>query len=282
MTSSVFLSYRHEDTKGLAQALRDRLLQGLPAEQIFMDISGLAPGEDFARTLEQRVRGCAAMVVLIDHRWAGPDPSRASRLQDPRDWVRFEVGLALRLGKRVLPVLVDGARLPALDELPADLHPLVQLQTFDLRSARLNADAWDLAGHVVPAAGGIWPPPERGAQVHGLLSALYSVYVGLVLMVLMVGAIFTAKTPGPVKLGIALLVAAVVLVLRLPLVEDLRRLPRAEALEYAAGAQLAAFGLLVYGEGKGDIVLMLIFGVFPAALLYLGSQVARQRSTLGG
>jgi len=247
-----------------------------------MDTTGLQPGEDFARALEQRVRECGTMIVLIDRRWAGAGPGTGSRLLDPSDWVRFEVGLALALGRRVLPVLVDGASMPAPEALPSELRGLLQLQAFELRSSRLDADAWDLAGQVVVAAGGSWPPPERGAGLHGVLSALYTVYVGLVLMVLMVAAIFADRIPVPQWLGIVLLVTAVALVLRLPLFDALARLSRAAALEYAAFAHAAGFALLVYGEGKGDPVLMTIFGVFPAALLYVGAGAARKAGASTG
>ena len=43
---------------------------------------------------------------------------------DPYDFVRIEIESVLKLGKRVIPVLVHDARMPRGDELPEGLRPL--------------------------------------------------------------------------------------------------------------------------------------------------------------
>ena len=54
------------------------------------------------------------------------------RLDEPNDYVRFEVRTALRRGVRVIPVLVEGARPPRQQELPPDLRRLARLNALEM------------------------------------------------------------------------------------------------------------------------------------------------------
>jgi hypothetical protein len=274
---SVFISYRRLDSKGVAQVIRDRLLQVMRPDQVFVDTTGLEPGGAYATVLEQRVRSCDVMIVLVDKGWAGDGDGRVFRLREPTDWVRYEVACALREGKPVVPVLIDGATLPPVEALPADLQALHRLQAFALRLTRLDADAWDLAGVVTRSFGGTWPPPEPGERVHALLAGVYAAFAGTMLLILLVAAAFVDKAPWFDRLSMAGLAAAIVIVLRLPLCDALRQLTRAQALEYAAAVHLACSGLMYLRSPGADIVGALIFGVLPAAVLYLGADSTRRQ-----
>jgi hypothetical protein len=61
-------------------------------------------------------------------------------MDDPGDFVRLEIEAALTRGVRVIPVLVDGARMPRPDQLPAGLAPLARRQAIELSHARFSAD----------------------------------------------------------------------------------------------------------------------------------------------
>jgi hypothetical protein len=56
----VFISYRREDSAGFAGRLADDLERGVRARSIFMDVTGIAPGIDFRKAIEQKVGDCAA------------------------------------------------------------------------------------------------------------------------------------------------------------------------------------------------------------------------------
>ena len=62
------------------------------------------------------------------------------RLDDPRDFVRLEVASALRAAKPVLPVLVEGAAMPAENTLLSDLRTLPRLQALELSDSRWEYD----------------------------------------------------------------------------------------------------------------------------------------------
>src|SRR5262249_61031461 len=57
------------------------------------------------------------------------------------DFVAIEIAAALARNIRVIPVLVDGARMPKVGELPKSLKPLARRQAIDLRHTRFGRDA---------------------------------------------------------------------------------------------------------------------------------------------
>jgi TIR domain len=136
----VFISYRRDDAAGYARALAESLGRHFGAAQVFIDVDDLQAGQPFAPALQQAVAGSAVLLVLIGQRWAGQGPSGRSRLLDPDDFVRREVALGLAGPARVIPVLLDGAPLPAAQDLPAELQPLLQRQALVLDNARYADD----------------------------------------------------------------------------------------------------------------------------------------------
>jgi hypothetical protein len=78
----------------------------------------------------------AANVVLVV---IGPDWLRAHdeswrrRIDDPNDWVRREIELALRFDKPTLPVLVGDAAMPAERDLPREIEPIARRQALALQ-----------------------------------------------------------------------------------------------------------------------------------------------------
>jgi hypothetical protein len=67
-------------------------------------------------------------------------------LDDPNDFVRLEIESALRLGKRVIPVLVNGADMPREEQLPASLRALARRNAVRLTHERFRTDAQGLIG----------------------------------------------------------------------------------------------------------------------------------------
>jgi GTPase SAR1 family protein len=137
----IFLSYRREDSAPHASSLQLQLSQRLPDTQVFMDLDSIEPGLDFAEVIEEAVNSCAVLVALIGRQWATlADEEGRRRLDDPDDYVRFEVQAALSRRVRVIPVLVDGAKPLRQQQLPAELHKLARLQAHTLSYARYKYD----------------------------------------------------------------------------------------------------------------------------------------------
>ena len=272
----VFISYRRDDAAGFSHAIHDRLVEHLPNQRVFMDVLGIESGADFVRKLEAALDQCGVLLVLIGKRWAGGDEQGGSRLQNPRDWVRIEVQTALRRGVKVIPVLLDGATMPAEASLPEELRPLVRLQAVDLRASRLDADVWDLVGAVMRSLGETWPPAAPGGPIYAITSGIYALFAGASLLFLLIASLFT-DTSAAAILGIALFALNAIVILRLPIHASVYNLSRQGALRIGAGLHLAAFSALMLGDGGADGAVVFVFGLVPAALLFLAAFAMQRR-----
>jgi hypothetical protein len=119
----VFISYRRSDTKDSVGRLFDRLNGAFPG-MFFRDVSGIGVGVDFHKQIERAIGASKTLIAVIGPGWLTAEEDGKRRLDDPEDFVRVEVGLALRNKLRIIPVLVNGARMVAEDQLPADLKAL--------------------------------------------------------------------------------------------------------------------------------------------------------------
>lgn len=167
MANPLFISYRRSDTTGEAGRLADSLEHLMGAACVFRDADDIKAGEDFADVLQQELAGTQAVIVLIGKRWLAELKARLERPEP--DFVRIEIATALRLGKTVIPVLLQGAELPPGDALPDDLRGLVVRQAVSLREEAWAPDTTRLADAIGR------PYPWR----HVLLRAVLAVPVTL-------------------------------------------------------------------------------------------------------
>ncbi len=154
--TAIFISYRQDDSKAWAIALRDELARAFGDAQVFLDKDTLKAGRWRAQ-IDQALRESRVVLVLIGPRWLGSgDAQGQPRLQRPDDVHRQEVAQSLaRPAVTVIPVLVDEAPMPAAADLPADLRDLCNRQARkigDTRSRR-QADLDLLITDIVVATG---------------------------------------------------------------------------------------------------------------------------------
>src|SRR5688572_7612079 len=135
---AIFVSYRRDDAGGHAGRLVDRLTARFGDAGVFMDVQDIQPGDKFAKSIDDTIARCNCVVVVIGPRWVELMQQRAPALED---FVRHEIGAALRRDIPVLPVLVGGARMPQRGELPPDLAPLTQRHAIEVRDSRFDDDA---------------------------------------------------------------------------------------------------------------------------------------------
>jgi hypothetical protein len=139
--SGIFISYRRGDGAGYAGRLFDRLTDHFGRDQVFMDVSDIEPGADFVEAIERAVGSCDVLVAVIGNQWLDcTDADGARRLDDPNDFVRLEIGRALTLKLRVIPLLIRGATMPPADDLPPDLSRLSSRQALELSDNRWDYD----------------------------------------------------------------------------------------------------------------------------------------------
>ena len=145
MAGKIFINYRRGDDPGFAGRLFDRLEEAFTADRIFIDIDNIEPGLDFVRVLEDQVDRCDVLLAVIGPNWlTAKDENGARRLDNPNDFVRIEIESGLKLGKRIIPVLVNNADMPRTEHLPESLQPLSRRNAVRLTHERFRADAQGL------------------------------------------------------------------------------------------------------------------------------------------
>lgn len=129
----IFISYRHDDSQSQAGRLYGDLQEHFGEHAVYRDIDSMKPGFDFVDRIERELASAAAVVVVIGNNWLAAADSQGRRRLDLRaDYVRLEIGTALRNKTPIIPVLVGGAAMPGRDELPADLEGLARRQALEL------------------------------------------------------------------------------------------------------------------------------------------------------
>jgi hypothetical protein len=129
----IFINYRREETAYAAGWLYDRLAGHFGGGQVFKDVDSIQPGDDFIEVIARAVGSCDVLLALIGDEWMTiTDTQGRRRLDSSGDFVRLEIEAALSRKVRVIPVLVDGARMPRADELPDSLAALVRRQALEL------------------------------------------------------------------------------------------------------------------------------------------------------
>lgn len=122
---SLFISYRRIDSNWAAVALRHQITKTFPGLNVFMDLTGIEPGEDFPTAINRNVDQCSVMLAIIGPSWLGvSDNHGRRRLDNPNDFVRLEITRSLERDIRLIPILVDGAPMPAAEALPEPLKAL--------------------------------------------------------------------------------------------------------------------------------------------------------------
>src|SRR4051812_45724400 len=130
----VFISYRREDSRHVADRIYDRLTAHFGTGTIFKDVDSIPLGADFRRKLQEAVEQSGVMVVVIGDRWLRlTNKAGQRRLDNENDFVRIEIETALQRRIAVVPILIDGASMPPTDVLPASLGELTFQQGTTIR-----------------------------------------------------------------------------------------------------------------------------------------------------
>ena len=157
--SDIFISYRHGKTDSWAAGrLRDTLEDHF---EVYFDRSRQSNdfGDDFAQGIDEALAGCRVLFAMIGPDWASEQGLR--RLQQPNDWVRRELRIALARGTdlRIVPLFHGLERAPDFSTLPDDIRLL------ERRNGRtLDPDDWDVeTGDLVERLKRDWLAVKRGA-----------------------------------------------------------------------------------------------------------------------
>jgi tetratricopeptide (TPR) repeat protein len=164
MVGKVFISYRRDDSAGYAGRVHDRLVRELGSDLLFMDVDSISLGVNFTKVLRNEVAKCDVLLAVIGPGWlSAGDEDGERRLDNPNDFVRIEISAALQRDIPVIPILLDGARMPKGDQLPDELSELTMRNGIEVRHASFHRDM-DRLVHSLKQAPPLEKTPEPEVQ----------------------------------------------------------------------------------------------------------------------
>ena len=141
--TKIFINYRTADEPYGAALLDQELSRHFGAEKVFRASRSIPTGADFEYEIMNAVRSSDFLLAVIGPNWlTATDADGNTRLDDPKDFVRREIAVALEHGVRVVPVLMNATRI-APAALPADIAGLARCQDVrvDFRNSTLDLHA---------------------------------------------------------------------------------------------------------------------------------------------
>lgn len=158
---SIFVSYRRADDPFAAALVAAALLDRFDARGVFLDTLALRPRSDPSRRLPQALARSTVLLALIGPHWEQQEQLR--RRREARDWVRWEITEADRLGMTIIPAFL-GRSTELNDEVPPDLRDILSHQPPSvIRRTHLRTDITDLVNRIITVPGA---PQARAPADH--------------------------------------------------------------------------------------------------------------------
>lgn len=132
----IAISYRRADAAAVAGRIFDRLTARFGENAVFMDVDRIPFGTDFRAHIQETLQRTDVLIAVIGADWLGISADGAARMNEKTDPVRVEIETALQQKTPVIPVLVDGAKMPDSRLLPAEFGNFAFLNAAEVSSGR--------------------------------------------------------------------------------------------------------------------------------------------------
>jgi hypothetical protein len=133
----IFICYRRDDSIETAGRIYSWLDMRLPEGDVFLDVDTISPGTNFRSAISNALATDVQVVlVIIGRNWIETPTGSGGvhrRLEDQDDQVRQEIEAAFQHGKTIIPVLVQGAKAPRREDLPASIVGLADINALAVR-----------------------------------------------------------------------------------------------------------------------------------------------------
>jgi hypothetical protein len=150
--SRLYISYRPLDSHTHAQRLYRHLVEAFGVGNVIMPTLGVVSD---AHAITAEISGADAVLVVIGPRWR----SAYGSIDNPTDPVRLEIAAGLESHKKVIPVLIGGAKASLFASLPPDVSGLAASRAMTLTDERWDKDVVKLMDALGTIAGSL--PPQR-------------------------------------------------------------------------------------------------------------------------
>lgn len=125
----IFISYRREDlahARNIVTSIKSDPV--LRQADIFLDIDTFQPGDRYPDKIKSGIAACDVLVALVSRAWI----QQMGELEKETDFLRFELEYALKLGKAILPITVEGVTFPSVAALPPDIAKLATFEQLNV------------------------------------------------------------------------------------------------------------------------------------------------------
>jgi len=124
--SKIFINYRRDDSSMAAGRIHERLCDAFGNDDVFIDIHSIKIANKFEQVIQTEMDKTAVFLVIIGIEWLKIQnlDSGQRRLDEPNDFVRREIEIALKDEIKIIPVCVEGANVPDKRLLPDSIVSL--------------------------------------------------------------------------------------------------------------------------------------------------------------
>lgn len=133
---NVFISYRRKDSKANARSLYQALKDDF---EVFFDIDkndSISYGQDFPERIKYGIEKSDIFIPIIGQEFS----SELNNRKEIHDWVREEIKYAKKLNKIFLPIFIDDASMPKVEELFDELRFICKIDSFTLSHDKFSQD----------------------------------------------------------------------------------------------------------------------------------------------
>ena len=131
---SVFISYRRDDHSNTAYRIRDWFVIRYGAENVFMDFYSIPFFSDFLRFIMEKLEKSDVVVAIIGTEW---ESILSKKMESgEQDYLLAELEFAVKQGKLIAPICIEGATVPNSANLPIGLRSIFARQIASLSSDR--------------------------------------------------------------------------------------------------------------------------------------------------
>ena len=125
----IFISYRRDDTDVLASRIYAELIKEFGMINIFKDSISIRPGENFMHRIEDELRKCSVLLVIIGKNW-----SMLKKKDNEIDYVEEEIKMALSKKIPIIPILEEKAVKITRKDLSEELGEMLNFQMLNIRN----------------------------------------------------------------------------------------------------------------------------------------------------
>jgi hypothetical protein len=149
MSVKVFISYRQNDSAPSAGRVSDTLRRVPEIASVFLDVDAMIRlGENLVAVLEREVINSDVLLVVIGPDWL-VDRNDHRPVDDKKDFPRNEIAWALKNDMPIVPLILDNAKMPRADQLPAEIEGFANRKGLRIRHDIFAADMDKLVSEII-------------------------------------------------------------------------------------------------------------------------------------